>query len=344
MTGPCSRLQRSIAFKLNIAATPWQAEGLQAMARNYARFGIEHTLLKGAALREKLNSPVYSAGLFEPNYALVNPAKFVAGLQQSCLAKGISIYEGTPVTALYDEKQSISLITPSARVTAQKGILATNAAMPLLRRLRTAIIPIFDYSLVTRPLTNAQLASIGWTGRHGVADSGNQFHYLRKTADNRILWAGFDAIYHYGSRRDKSLLQRPESFERLARHFAASFPALADVGFDYAWGGIIDTSARTTFFSGTTFGGRLAYALGFTGQGVSASRFGALAMLDLLEGVETRRTILAMHRRRPVPFPPEPFRSLAVRMAQKRLAQEDSTGRRALYLRTLDPFGIGFGS
>jgi glycine/D-amino acid oxidase-like deaminating enzyme len=330
--------------KLNVAATPWQADGLQEMARNYARFGIEHTLLKGEALREKFDSPVYSTGLFELNYALVNPAKLVAGLRQSCLAKGINIYEVSPVTTLSYDKQEISLVTPSAKVAAQKVIMATNAAKPLLRRLHTAIIPIYDYSLMTEPLTDAQLADIGWTGRYGVADSGNQFHYLRKTADNRILWAGFDAVYHYGSSRDKTFLQRPESFETLARQFAESFPALANVKFDYAWGGIIDTSARTTFFSGTAYGGRLAYALGFTGQGVSASRFAALTMLDLLDGVETKRTLLAMHRRRPVPFPPEPFRSLAVRMAQKRLAHEDSTGRRTLYLRTLDAFGIGFGS
>ncbi len=112
----------------------------------------------------------------------------------------------------------------------------------------------------------------------------------------------------------------------------------------YKWGGIIDTSARTTFFSGTTFGGRLAYAMGFTGQGVSASRFAALTMLDLLDGVKTVRTELSMHRRWPVPFPPEPFRAMAVRMAQKRLAHEDRTGHRPLFLRALDAFGIGFNS
>ncbi len=333
-----------LAGKLNVAATPWQINGLRAMAQNYNRFGIDNTLLEGEAFRKKLDSPTYMAGLFEPNYGLVNPGKLVAGLRKCCLARGVAIHEYTLVTALRATEQAIVLRTQDATITAKKTILATNAARPLLKRLRTAIIPVYDYSLVTEPLSEEQFTSIGWTGSHGVADSGNQFHYARKTADNRVLWAGFDAIYHYGSNCDPSLLQRPETFKLLAQQFAQSFPTLANIRFDFKWGGIIDTSARTTFFSGTACKGRLTYAMGFTGQGVSASRFAALTMLDLLEGAHTERTELMMLRRRPPPFPPEPLRAVIVSMAQKRLAHEDRTGHRPLLLRTLDAFGIGFDS
>jgi glycine/D-amino acid oxidase-like deaminating enzyme len=222
--------------------------------------------------------------------------------------------------------------------------MATNAAVPLLRRFRMSIVPIFDYALVTEPLTEKQLAAIGWQGSYGIADSGNQFHYSRKTADNRILWGGYDAIYHYGSGRDDAYLQRPETFARLEATFADTFPALSEVSFSHAWGGIIDTSARTTFFAGVTWKRSLAYALGFTGQGVSASRFAALAMLDMLEGQRNERTNLRMLRSWAVPFPPEPLRAAAIGWAQRDLAREDRTGRRSILLRTLDRFGIGFDS
>ena len=333
-----------LAGKLNVAATPWQIKGLHATAKSYEQLGIENTLLEGDALREKLNSPSYSAGLFEPNYGLVNPAKLVAGLRQACLTRGITIFENTPITSLQALRQCLILQTQNATVATQKAIMATNAAQPLLKRLRLAIIPIFDYSLVTEPLNDAQLASVGWAGPHGVADSGNQFHYSRKTADNRILWAGFDAIYHYGSNRDLANLQRPDTFSLLAQQFAQSFPSLANVRFDFKWGGIIDTSARTTFFTGTACTGRLAYAMGFTGQGVSASRFAALTMLDLLDGTSTERTKLQMLRKRPPPFPPEPLRAMMIRMVQKRLELEDRTGHRSRLLRALDALGIGFDS
>jgi glycine/D-amino acid oxidase-like deaminating enzyme len=333
-----------LSGKLTVAATTWQAEGLQAMARNYARFGIEHSLLSGATLTEKLDSPVYSAGLFEPNYALIHPGRTVSALRRVCLEHGIEIFENSKVTGLARDGDAIALTTDRARLRAGKVILATNAALPLLKRLTMAFIPIYDYSLVTEPLSEAQWASIGWTGAYGIADSGNQFHYFRKTPDGRMLWAGYDAIYHYGSGRDDGKLQRAETFERLAAQFKVAFPSLADVSFSHAWGGIIDTSARTTFFAGTAHGGKVAYAMGFTGQGVSASRFAALAMLDLVEGRETERTRLKMLRRFPVPFPPEPFRSMAVRIAQKGLEQEDRTGRRPAFLRMLDALGIGFAS
>ncbi|MFD2174015.1 NAD(P)/FAD-dependent oxidoreductase [Rhodobacter lacus] len=330
--------------KLTIARTPWQEASVAAMARDYRRFGIDCTVLTGAALRTRLDSPIHAMGLFEPNYALVNPAQTVAELRRVALKMGVEIHEETPVTALREGAQEITLRTPGAVVQADRVILATNAAVPLLKRLRPAIIPIFDYTILTRPLSDNELAAIGWTEGHSVADMGNQFHYLRKTDDNRILCGGYDAIYHFGARRDAELLDRVETYDRLAKNFARALPQLAHVPFTHAWGGIIDTSARTTLFAGQACKGRLAYAMGFTGQGVSASRFAALAMLDMLEGRDTERTRLQMLRRPPFPFPPEPLRWLGVRWAQAGLAAEDRTGRRSVLNRMLDKMGIGFNS
>ena len=330
--------------KLNVAATPWQIDGLHSMARNYAQFGISYELLVGDELKEKLDSPIYSAGLFESTYGLVNPAKMVSELRRICLAQGVVIFENTPATSLTRDTKLMRLQTPNANIRAKQVILATNSAKPLLKRLSLSFIPIYDYSLVTEPLSNAQWASIGWLGRYGVSDSGNQFHYFRKTADNRMLWAGYDAIYHYGSNRSDTLLQRPESFALLAEQFTETFPSLVGVKFDFKWGGIIDTSARTTFFSDTAHRGQVAYAMGFTGQGVTASRFAALTMLDRLGSLDTDRTRLKMPRRLAVPFPPEPMRSAAVKLAQNALAVEDATGDRSRFLKLLDAFGIGFDS
>lgn len=332
------------AGKLSVAETPWQVEGLKAMAATYRRFGIACETLTGEALAARFRSPVYGVGLFEPNYALVNPVKTVAELRRVALAEGIEIHEDTPVTALRETARGIELIAPGGVARAARVVLATNAAPPLLRRLTPAVIPVFDYAIMTRPLSADEFAVIGWAARHSVADMGNQFHYIRKTADDRILWGGYDAVYHFGSARDPALLDRPETYNRLAGNFARALPRLAHVEFSHAWGGIIDTSARTTFFAGLACRGRLAYAMGFTGQGVSASRFAALALLDLLDGRETERTRLAMLRKYPFPFPPEPLRWLGVKWAQAGLAAEDRTGRRSLLNRALDTLGVGFDS
>jgi hypothetical protein len=108
---------------------------------------------------------------------------------------------------------------------------------------------------------------------------------------------------------------------------------------------VIDTCTRFCAFFGAGFGGRLAYAAGYTGLGVGATRFGAEVMLDLLAGTETERTRLAMVRGKPLPFPPEPLRYGAIQLTRRSLARADrEQGRRNLWLRTLDRLGLGFDS
>ena len=150
---------------------------------------------------------------------------------------------------------------------------------------------MYDYALMTEPLSGPQLAGIGWRNRQGVADAANQFHYYRLTSDNRILWGGYDAVYYNGGRITAAQDQRPETFARLAAHFFDDVPAAGRRGpVQHAWGGVIDTCSRFCAFFGTAYGGRLGYAAGYTGLGVGASRFGANVMLDLLGGEPTERT------------------------------------------------------
>jgi glycine/D-amino acid oxidase-like deaminating enzyme len=135
------------------------------------------------------------------------------------------------------------------------------------------------------------------------------------------------------------------TFARLAQHFAATFPQLEGIRFTHRWGGAIDTCSRFSAFYGTAHGGRVAYAVGYTGLGVVASRFGAHVALDLVDGRATEATGLSLVRRRPVPFPPEPLRTAAIQLTRNRLAAADANaGRRGLWLRTLDRLGLGFDS
>lgn len=331
--------------KVTVAATPWQATALKDAAELAHRHGEKATPLDRRALSAYVDSPLWHTGLFSPDYALLDPARLVWGLRDACLAQGVRIAEHTEVTALTSRPTGpVRLRTPYAAVTARRVALATNIHRPLLRRLSLTMVPVYDYALVTEPLTDSRLAGIGWSGDHGITDAGNQFHYARKTADNRILWGGYDAIYPYGSRTDERLTQRPETFELLAAQFAEAFPSLEDVPFTHAWGGAIDSTTRFCMFAGTAARGRIGYALGFTGLGVGATRYGAEVILDLLAGRPTERTRPAMIRRPPVPFPPEPVRYLGIQATRRSLAREDTHGRRDRWLRTLDRLGLGFDS
>jgi hypothetical protein len=84
---------------------------------------------------------------------------------------------------------------------------------------------------------------------------------------------------------------------------------------------------------------------GYTGLGVGASRFGARVALDLLDGRSSEITELEMVRSKPMPFPPEPFRYAGIQLTRKAIARSDAHGgRRGLWLKMLDRFGVGFDS
>ena len=328
--------------ELTVATAPHEVDWLRDAA---AVGGGE--FLDRDAVRAELDSPTYLAGLRDPDgTALVDPARLAWGLAAAAESLGVRVAEGTRVSGMSRDGDGVRLETHTgAVVRARRVALGTNAFPSLLRRVSLHTVPVYDYVLMTEPLTPQQLDAIGWHSRVGVGDSANQFHYYRLTADNRVLWGGYDAVYHYGRRVDPRRDQRPETFEKLAQHFFETFPQLEGLRFTHRWGGAIDTCTRFSAFFGTAMGGRVAYALGYTGLGVGATRFGARVMLDLLDGRRSEVTELEMVRRRPLPFPPEPVAWAGIQLTRWSLARaDDNAGRRNLWLRTLDRLGLGFDS
>ena len=302
-------------------------------------------VLDASAVRAELDSPTYLGGSWDrTGNAILDPARLAWGLMAAAEAAGVRFVEQTPVIRLRRTPSGVALTTEHGTVTARQVALATNAFAPLLSRLRFHTVPVWDYVLMTEPLSPAQLSAIGWSNRQGVSDSGNQFHYYRLTTDNRILWGGYDAIYHFGRRIEPAYDHREATYQTLAGNFFTTFPQLAGLRFSHRWGGVIDTCTRFCAFFGTAHRGRVAYATGYTGLGVGASRFGANVVLDLLAGTPTERTRLEMVRRRPLPFPPEPFAWIGITVTTWSLKRADRTGRRNLWLRVLDRLGLGFDS
>lgn len=328
------------------ARTRWQAEWLREGAEEARAHGERATFIGPERIGEVTASPAYRAALYQPEQATVDPYRLAVGLLDAGVGLGVRVHEHTVIDDLRaGPGDHVTAVTADGiRVRAKQVVLATNAYPALLRRLSLLTVPVYDYALMSEPLTEEQFRSIGWTDQAGLADAGNQFHYYRKSDDGRILWGGYDAIYHYGSRRSELLTQRTETFRTLERNFFSTYPQLSGVRFTHQWGGLIDSSTRFCLTTGLAARGRIAYALGYTGLGVAATRFGADAMLDLLAGERTERTELDMIRRPALPFPPEPVRALGVRLTQVSMAAEDRTGKRNLWLKTMDSLGLGFDS
>lgn len=335
--------------ELHVALEPHELAWLDEEAELLARLGHDVERLDGEALRAEISSPTYRAGLWDrTGAALVDPARLAEGLRAAVQRLGVRVFERSAVRGLRATDAAdgaVTVRTGCGHVRARRVLLATGAARPLLRRLRPYVLPVYDYVLVTEPLSAAQWAAVGWRGRQGLADLGNQFHYYRPTPDGRILFGGYDAVYRYGGPTGPRFEQHDPTFARLSQHFVATFPQLADIRFSHRWGGAIDTCSRFSVFFGTAHAGRVAYALGYTGLGVGASRFGGHVALDLLDGRDSEATRLRYVGSRPVPFPPEPLRSAVVQLTRNRLAAADRNGgRRGPWLRALDRLGLGFDS
>jgi glycine/D-amino acid oxidase-like deaminating enzyme len=331
---------------IEVATRPHEVTWLEEAAEAARAHGEDVALLDRDAVRAEVDSPTYLAGLWQRgSSATIDPASLAWGLRRTAHEDGVRIFEHSPVRRLHRDDAGVRLETDRGRLHAERAVLATNAYPPLVRSIRRYMIPVYDYVLVTEPLGAERRAAIGWERRQGLADSGNRFHYYRLTPDDRILWGGYEAIYHFRNGMNRRLEEHAPTFELLAGNFARTFPQLDGIRFTHRWAGAIDTCSRFCVTFGRALGGRAAYAVGYTGLGVGASRFGARVALDLVHGRDTELTRLELVRRRPLPFPPEPLRYAAVQATRRALARADERGgHRGPWLQLLDRIGAGFDS
>ncbi len=318
---------------------------LALAAKVQESFGGRVEIYDQTRAQDEVHSPTFLGAMrIFTGGGLIHPTQLLNGLIASALKRGVHIFENSKVININAGKSELILRTSSARITASKVILATNAFSPLLKRIQRRVLPLFEHILTTEKLSKGQLSSIGWDGNEGITDMGNQFHYYRKTDDGRIVWGGYDARYYFNNNTSPSNENRPESHELLANQFHQTFPSLESVNFEYKWAGMIDSTSRFTPYFGTAYKGKLAYAVGFTGLGVGASRFGAKICIDMLYAKDSQLLQLEMVRKKPIPFPPEPLRFLTVEFTRKELQKEDANGHRSLWLKVLDSFHVGFNS
>jgi len=332
--------------ELDVAVEPWQLEDLGSLHRTMRDLGEEVELLNAAQTRALVDSPTYLGGLLDRRgVAMVNPARLAWGLADAVESSGGRIHESTRVQRLRSAGDRVALTTATGTVRARQVVLATNVFPSPLRRARPYVVPVWDHIIATEPLSASRRDSLGWQGRQGVGDGGNQFHYYRLTSDNRLVFGGYDALYYFGSDLSERRQRRPETEQLLYHHMLATFPGLQGVRVTHTWGGAIDTSTRFSASWQRAFGGKVVSVLGYTGLGVGASRFGAQVCLDLLADRDNERTRLEMVRRPALPWPPEPLRWLGIQMTRRSIARADEHGgQRDIWLRLLDRLGLGFDS
>ena len=332
----------------SVATNQGSVESLRATYKEEKASGADVVWFDRDAMRAEVNSPTYLAGLWyrDGKNGIVDPARLCWGLKRVIVDLGVRIFENT---ALHDivpvGKKSMKANCDGGVISSDKILMATNGFHNSLRKVGRSIIPVWDYQLATEPLSQAQLDSIGWhKSRHALSNDANMFHYYRITQDNRITWGGGGAVrYYYNRGTSQDCADIPERFEQLSREFFATFPQLKGVKFSHRWSGIIATSTRFCMVPGVAYNGRVAWAVGYTGLGVGASRFGARIGIELLGYQPSDILDMQFVKKKALPWVPEPMRWIGVRLTQLALVKADANnGKRGLWLKLLDMLNLGF--
>lgn len=304
-----------------------------------------YRLLDRRAMQAEVHSPLYLGGLAIAGGAILNPALLVDGLRREALRLGVRIHEQSRVTGVFEEGSGVAVTTTEGRIVARRAVLATSAySHQILPQLTRHFIPLYDYIVVSDPLTAGQWEAIGWRGRQGITDGRTFFNYYRPTADGRILWGTSEAAYYPPNGVGPAYDHSAPHYAALRESWVRHFPALAALEFPYQWGGAIDSTTRLTPFFGRAVGGRLAYGLGFTGHGLGSTRIAGRILAQMTLDQPHDYLSLALARRKPLPYPPEPLRGPAVRAVTRALRRVDAGERPGVLLRVLDKMGLGFSS
>jgi len=332
--------------RLLAALTPVQLEAARRTVEVAGQLGLTtYQPLGKEAIRAEIRSPIYLGGVAVSGGGNLDPVKLVDGLRREAERLGVTVYERSHVAGLDATDTGVRLRAGGGRVEARRAVLATSAyTHHLLPRVARRMIPLYDYILVSEPLTPAQREAIGWWRRQGISDFRTFFNYYRLTDDDRILWGTSEAAYYSGNRVAPACDHSPQHYDALRASFRHHFPALAGLEWAYAWGGPICSTTRLTPFFGRALNGRVLYGLGFTGHGLGTTRLAGRILAHLALDRTGELLDLALVRKPPFPYPPEPLRTLAVRAVTRALRRVDAGGDPGVLLKLLDRMKIGFSS
>lgn len=301
--------------------------------------------LSGEEVRAEVRSPLYLGAVEVKGGGILDPARLTDGLRQAAEQAGVKVFERSTVTGLEASGAGAMIRTVDGTLRARRVVLATSAyTHHLLPAITWRFIPLYDYILVSEPLTPAQWETIGWKGRQGITDGRTFFNYYRPTADGRVLWGTSEATYYSGNRVDSACDHSPRHYDSLRASWKRHFPALADLRFPFAWGGAICSTTRLTPFFGHALDGRVLYGLGFTGHGLGSTRIAGRILAHLATGKRSELLALSLVTKPPFPYPPEPVRTWAVNAVTSALRRVDEGKRPSMLLRILDRLGLGFSS
>ncbi len=273
--------------------------------------GDTWTLLDAAATTAIVRAAGALGALFTPHAATVNPAALARGLAREVERLGGVIHEHTAVRSL--ERGRVR--TECGDVRAEVVVLATEAYTRTIEGHERDMLPLANTVIATEPIPERTWASIGLGNRELFEYASNMLGYGQRTADNRIVWGGLSAAYRWKMGIPPSSHFVPLVARRLQRQLVELFPELRGIGVSHQWGGVLGVPRDLLPGVGYDPAAGLAWAGGYTGQGVAAANAAGRTLADLIRGVDSPLVHLPWVGHRSRPWEPEPRPWLGVHAA-----------------------------
>ena len=286
-------------------------------------FGYDPLLLSAQEVREQYCDDHDAAGaLLEREGVGIHPLKFTFGLLKKAQSLGVKIHTASPALGWQTINGVHHIQTPGGVVRAKRIAICTGGyGVQGLKPIKNKILPILSNSLVTRPLTEAEIKACNFRSNTFLTDTRTLRFYYRLLKDKRLQIGSRSSI---GGADASS----PKHLRLLTDAIARKFPPLAGIEIDYSWWGWVDVShdmmPRITQPDPTQ---QIWYALGYGGNGVSFSTWAGKRLAERVAGKKVDPDVLKL----PIYSSPLEFPNAFGRFRSEKLAPFRRLGQSVLY-------------
>jgi glycine/D-amino acid oxidase-like deaminating enzyme len=316
---------------LVVATNRAQATRSRAEVEDSRYWGTGMTWLEAPAAAERLAVRGLRGATFNPSCARIHPFRLALGLARAVESKGGVIHESSRVAEVGDGR----LVTDAGVVVRARHLLrATEAWTARLPGHRRTVAPVYSLVVATAPLPQSRWDQIGLGDAETFSEHRHVIVYGQRSLDDRIVFGGRGAPYHFGSGIRAGFDADPKVFETLRTSLTQLIPAAEGVEFTHAWGGPLGIARDWHPGVGYNPSTGVGYAGGYVGDGVALSNLAGRTLADLVTRRETALTHLPWVQHRSRRWEPEPLRWLGVnaglQLATLADREERLTGRPAL--------------
>jgi glycine/D-amino acid oxidase-like deaminating enzyme len=254
-------------------------------------YGYDTRMLSSEEVRTNYCDERDAAGaLLEAEGVGIHPLKFLFGLIRKARELGVKVHPGSPVQGWETRNGVHYLRTPGGTVRAKRVAVCTGGytGQRLYPLIKNKIMPILSNSVVTRPLTDAELKATNFRSLAILTDTRTLRFYYRLLKDNRLQIGSRSSVTGADA-------ENPRHLRLLTDAIARKFPPLAGIQIDYSWWGWVDVShdmmpriirpdpAQSVW-----------YALGYGGNGVSSSTWAGKRLAERMAGKDAGRDVFKL--------------------------------------------------